>query len=244
MKIKSSDIGKLKKYLIYAAGEIVLVVIGILIALQLNSWHSYNQDRAIEKEYLSRIAADLKVDTASIVQMILIAKEKQKSLEFILPYLKNEFQDIKDTILFINTVVKSTMLGWAQYEITTGTLDELRNTGNLNLIQNVRLRSEISKYYNNGESEKQRIEKRRGNYPQEIYRLIPRSSDENSWEFAYRNDFYSNTEIIDSIRHSNLTASIIGELNLANFISIRLKSILEDSKSLLKEIENEIENKI
>ncbi|MDX1463776.1 MAG: DUF6090 family protein [Marinirhabdus sp.] len=36
---------KVGKYLIYALGEIVLVVIGILIALQINSWNDYNKDR-------------------------------------------------------------------------------------------------------------------------------------------------------------------------------------------------------
>jgi uncharacterized membrane protein YgaE (UPF0421/DUF939 family) len=38
---------KFSKYLIYAIGEIVLVVIGILIALQINNW---NAERKVEKE--------------------------------------------------------------------------------------------------------------------------------------------------------------------------------------------------
>jgi hypothetical protein len=44
--------GKFRKYLIYAAGEIVLVVIGILIALQINDWNNYATDREKEKAIL------------------------------------------------------------------------------------------------------------------------------------------------------------------------------------------------
>ena len=43
---------KFSKYLIYAVGEIVLVVIGILIALQINNVNSHNQQRKAEQEYL------------------------------------------------------------------------------------------------------------------------------------------------------------------------------------------------
>ena len=41
---------KFSKYLIYAVGEIVLVVIGILIALQINNWNEIRQIKKVEKE--------------------------------------------------------------------------------------------------------------------------------------------------------------------------------------------------
>ena len=44
--------GQARKYLLYAIGEIALVVIGILIALQINNQNIYKQERSIEKEYL------------------------------------------------------------------------------------------------------------------------------------------------------------------------------------------------
>ncbi|TXD81592.1 hypothetical protein ESY86_07085 [Subsaximicrobium wynnwilliamsii] len=43
---------KFSKYLLYAIGEIVLVVIGILIALQIDNNHNYNEQRRVEQEYL------------------------------------------------------------------------------------------------------------------------------------------------------------------------------------------------
>ena len=44
--------GSTSKYLVYAIGEIALVVIGILIALQINNWNEYRKDRIKEKEIL------------------------------------------------------------------------------------------------------------------------------------------------------------------------------------------------
>jgi hypothetical protein len=49
----------IRKYLLYALGEIMLVVIGILIALQINNWNEVNKDRAYELKMLSEINRDL-----------------------------------------------------------------------------------------------------------------------------------------------------------------------------------------
>ena len=49
---------KFSKYLIYAVGEIVLVVIGILIALQINNWNENRKDRKLEKELLEQLQSE------------------------------------------------------------------------------------------------------------------------------------------------------------------------------------------
>lgn len=43
---------KVVKYTRYAIGEILLVVIGILIAVQINNWNTYKKDRQTEQQYL------------------------------------------------------------------------------------------------------------------------------------------------------------------------------------------------
>ncbi len=50
---------KVAKYLRYAVGEIVLVVIGIVIALQINTWKNDLQNRALEKAYLKNLQKDM-----------------------------------------------------------------------------------------------------------------------------------------------------------------------------------------
>ncbi|NNK12413.1 MAG: hypothetical protein HKP08_13790, partial [Flavobacteriaceae bacterium] len=44
-----------RKYLMYAVGEILLVVIGILIALQINNWAVDMDNRRLEKTYLQAL---------------------------------------------------------------------------------------------------------------------------------------------------------------------------------------------
>ena len=52
---KLIDSGSVTKYLLYAIGEILLVVIGILIALQVNNWNEAQNSRAYELRTLSEI---------------------------------------------------------------------------------------------------------------------------------------------------------------------------------------------
>ena len=46
---------KFSKYLIYAIGEIILVVIGILIALQINNWNEEKQNQNLETHFIVEI---------------------------------------------------------------------------------------------------------------------------------------------------------------------------------------------
>ena len=60
----------LSKYLLYAVGEIVLVMIGILMALAVNNWNQGRKDRAAGKELLERIHGDLVLDTINFKKTI------------------------------------------------------------------------------------------------------------------------------------------------------------------------------
>ncbi|MEK7253133.1 MAG: DUF6090 family protein [Bacteroidota bacterium] len=60
--------GKLKQYLAYAIGEIILVVAGILIALEINDLQKEKQDRRDERSYLSRLVEDLKMDGEDMLE--------------------------------------------------------------------------------------------------------------------------------------------------------------------------------
>jgi len=54
--------GATRKYLLYAVAEIALVVIGILIALQINEWNNTRENRVTERYYVTRIANEVKND--------------------------------------------------------------------------------------------------------------------------------------------------------------------------------------
>ena len=60
---------RFRKYLLYAIGEIVLVVIGILIALQINNWNEEKKNKAFEKEILEQLSANLIKDKITLQEI-------------------------------------------------------------------------------------------------------------------------------------------------------------------------------
>ena len=68
---------KTSKYFKYAIGEIVLVVIGILIALQINNWNENRKDKIKEHAYLTNLKKDILEDINFNTQYILNRYEKK-----------------------------------------------------------------------------------------------------------------------------------------------------------------------
>ncbi len=73
--LPTGQAGQTAKYLRYAIGEILLVVIGILIALQVNNWNEERKERIQEKLLIQSIISDLKMDTLMLSQTLRILKE-------------------------------------------------------------------------------------------------------------------------------------------------------------------------
>ncbi|WP_178983220.1 DUF6090 family protein [Winogradskyella helgolandensis] len=72
------------KYLLYAFGEIILVVIGILIALQINNWNESKKNKTFEKETLSQIRTNLLKDKLTLSLFAKNGDIAVKSIEQIL----------------------------------------------------------------------------------------------------------------------------------------------------------------
>ncbi|MDX1702448.1 MAG: DUF6090 family protein, partial [Melioribacteraceae bacterium] len=81
------------KYILYAVGEIALVVIGILIALQINNWNERNKTRAKEYQALSEILSDLDVSITSLNHILYTDENNIEqaiySLNVVLEHLNN-----------------------------------------------------------------------------------------------------------------------------------------------------------
>ncbi|MFK7758244.1 MAG: DUF6090 family protein, partial [Flavobacteriales bacterium] len=58
--------GKVSRYLLYALGEIVLVVIGILIALQINNWNHEHKERHQEVKLYENLLESLTADSIDL----------------------------------------------------------------------------------------------------------------------------------------------------------------------------------
>ena len=66
---------KTKKYLKYAVGEITLVVIGILIALQINNWNEKRKDLHQEQLILKQLQTEYESNLAQLEEKIMVRNE-------------------------------------------------------------------------------------------------------------------------------------------------------------------------
>jgi hypothetical protein len=234
---------KISKYLLYAIGEILLVVIGILIALSINNWNTHKLDRISEADYLKRLSLDLAKDTMNYSWTVLSSLDKQKALGNLLAYLKGDQLKTLDSITLITTIASARYLTFAHPKIVSGTFEELKNTGSFRQIQSTLLRSAITDYYSKREHHYLRIENKRvePSFGDEIDGFIPgfkRTDD----EISYRTDLVSYSEIVNTLIKPDFRDIIISEYNLASFIHEVQKEGLEDSKNLLNQIDTEIAN--
>lgn len=76
--------GNLKRYLIYAIGEILLVVIGILIALSINNWNEWRKERVKEKVILHDLAKNIEINIQTFQNDIKLLKEWGRSSKVIM----------------------------------------------------------------------------------------------------------------------------------------------------------------
>ncbi len=100
-KIRKSLIesGSTRKYLLYAIGEVALVVIGILIALQINNWNEWRKERIIEIELLKTIESDLKSTLSDVTNDFENHLKSQKSAIQFKRFLLGEEMS-EDSIIF------------------------------------------------------------------------------------------------------------------------------------------------
>ncbi|MFZ6053085.1 DUF6090 family protein [Halocola ammonii] len=131
--------GRITRYLIYALGEIVLVVLGILIALQINNANESSKARAKEINYLKNIQTDLLLNIANIEEFIETRNTKIESANIVLDYYEgkplNDISDLSGHCL--NVYI------WHKFYQVNNTFLELVNSGNLALISNDSIKNNL-----------------------------------------------------------------------------------------------------
>lgn len=141
-KILFSD-GRLTKYLGYAIGEIILVVLGIIIALQLNIWNENRKDYNQVETYARALVDDLRSDIEMIKLNKHIAEQMSLRIDSLTDYVRGkEIEEISNiTVLNYTWIHKYRPYSWKR-----ATIEELKSSGSLSLIQNKDLVSMITEY--------------------------------------------------------------------------------------------------
>ena len=220
---------KFSKYIIYAIGEIVLVVVGILIALSINNWNTNKNLRVLEKELLFDIRENLNASVTNLESSISYNKITLINYEKILSHVKEDLpynNSLDSAFSYISY--------WSDPNFTYTAYETLKSKG-LDIIQNDSLKNTITEIY-------------------EQYFPFVIGELKGEWElhqslvlpFVAKNILYINTEIArpnnyDSLKSNDEFHNIMGLKIITRKNSIQFTEMTKDKvSSLIVEIDIEL----
>ncbi|MCZ4410627.1 DUF6090 family protein [Cryomorphaceae bacterium 1068] len=234
----------MKKYILYAVGEIFLVMVGILLALQVNNWNQNKLDRKQEVQLLQQIKADLQSNSAEIKSM----RSKMEIIKASADSLLEGFRTQEE----IRGVAFHTSLLHRRFFFTMATSGYSQLSGSLgSLIQNSELRNRIAQLY---EGDFRDIQKRQEMLSNHIdNHLSPQSNRlfiiKQRVEFKipdfdeFSMDFYDPKNYQELIHNSEYANTVIVQKKLYSIQIAQLTKTSEHLDSVLSLLESEMKTR-
>lgn len=229
---------RLTKYLLYAFGEIVLVVLGILIALQINAWNKEKQSRELEIKILKEINSNLNFDLSEIEFDVALMDSIDKSCGSALHEIENLSSPSK-YFGYDLTKIKAT----PHFDPNRSGYELLVSKG-VELIRSDSLRKEISIHYETkypyyAKYENERIDFVKQNYEEYSMKYVSYFGDTSF--FFYATGVVSQ-EDYNAIREDSFFKKKIQGVRLENsFVSIRARETSVRIQNLIAIIDQELD---
>ncbi|MBT8304612.1 MAG: hypothetical protein KJP09_09095 [Bacteroidia bacterium] len=134
---------KTSKYFKYAIGEIILVVIGILIALQINNWNENRKLNIKEGIYLKGLKADFEQSKVALTRVIKKTARVAKLVDTLGGMIKNHADAL--TIVQIDSLSAGST-GFTVFMPSEGVINDIIGSGKLDMITNEELRKKIASW--------------------------------------------------------------------------------------------------
>jgi len=125
--------------------EILLIFIGVTVAVAFGNWNEKRKERIIEKNYLGLLSTEVNENKITIDQMISKYNNRIEVLKKVLDQTGPDTYTISSES-FDSLLVLS--LSSPNFELTNSITDELLNSGNGNIIDDIKLRIFITKWNN------------------------------------------------------------------------------------------------
>jgi len=136
---------RLGNYILYALGEIILVVIGILIALQINNWNEHQKQLKLESEYYCRLAEDVILDKEQMSNLLSLADDRLKaSNDAVRLLLKEEVKKVDAG----NLISLSIRAIYSDFQPNNSAYQDLKSGANLNIIRDKSVIRALNHYFN------------------------------------------------------------------------------------------------
>ncbi len=136
---------KTGKYFKYAIGEIILVVIGILIALQINNWNQNRLNDKLEVQYYERLLEDFNEEKVIIQATLNYSKQVSFHAKNAISVFENSEEMNPNPVDNLIDMYQASQL--LDPNATASTYKELIASGQINLIQNDSLKTAVMRYY-------------------------------------------------------------------------------------------------
>lgn len=229
---------KISKYLLYAIGEITLVVIGIMIALSVNNWNSWKKDRELETDIIKEIKDNLQLDLEEIRVDISLMDSITTSSYQLIKFL--ESQSVPSQIFYDN-IAKLRVN--PHFNPNTSGYELLTSRG-IEIIQNDSLRGAITSVYKLSYPYYYQYESERVQF--KLHQINPFLLNHFTWKpnpSVYFQSSYtiSNKEYELVRKEGYLLKMIYAIIQENNTVKDRAKYIENKLIQLLKLIHNELE---
>ena len=138
----------------FAVGvEILVVMVGLMLAFQLDRWRDDFADRKQEQIYIDRLIADVEVDVPAIEYAIDLAKVRLELVELLMAVADDPAAAAEQPAVFLGAVNQGSFTYTPV--LTSHTFDNLRATGDLRLIRSDPVRNVMFEYYGFDASQRQ-----------------------------------------------------------------------------------------
>ena len=226
---------KTSKYFKYAIGEIVLVVIGILIALQLNNWNESRKEKAIEISILNELLSNYNIDLISLNEDIELNKRAVNSNDLIKDVLTNG-QEYHDSLDFhFGSIQYNT-----QFTLNAGGFENLKSRG-FEIISNDAVRKDIIELQDTWYNYLLTIGDRN-----DVINFEQFSPKYQKYFTNFKSDFNQNTVSFTPLNYLDLKGNteFLQLISYQKFINEGTVQILESTIELIKELIDEIESEL
>lgn len=223
---------KFSKYLLYAIGEILLVVIGILIALQVDNWNTWKKDRKAEKELIQNLSENLELITETVHADIETLYSLNQSAEIVISVLDNRmpFRDSLARHFHLARIPK------IELSLSRSGYEQYKNKG-YDIIQNTVIRDEVINYFESS-LPKWVIGYTPINYQNEFF------FDYHVPLFDYQNQTLTPIDMDALYEDQYFTGWIRAYMEGRNSLITHEKKIIMESERVLQLLKEELDNKI
>lgn len=135
---------KIRNYLMYAVGEIILVVIGILIALAINNGNQSRINRQKEQIYLSGLRDEFETSKRKLTELMKVNKTNYNGAKEIIEYASDTTVSLTEKQF--SELLYNTFANDIAFNPNNSLLNEMINSGSLKDISNSKLRVHLTNW--------------------------------------------------------------------------------------------------